>query len=70
MLQTPVEYTMKISRLSIDKLGIQTYDRVSWSAEFRIPCNSDGVNKTSEIRFSEMNAARARDRKITSSGIT
>ena len=29
MLQTSNRYTMKISRLTIDKLGIQMYDRVS-----------------------------------------
>ena len=29
MLQTSNKYTMRISRLTIDKLGIQMYDRVS-----------------------------------------
>ena len=29
MLQTSNKYTMKISRLTVDKLGIQMYDRVS-----------------------------------------
>ena len=29
MLQTPNKYTMRISRLTVDKLGIQMYDSVN-----------------------------------------